>query len=265
MALEEHDNVFRPRSLVPNATASTPSNGISTNKDFKAKLAQLETSIAGLSTNNEGKSVSVFDYNFRNLQEFGAHPLAKNVNHFGGIVDGAYTFCQWIKADSSLDTTKLLWESLLKLSLPTPAEGCSMEAFQNYAPDLFHKGGPFSPIGKHESSLDQLPSFFSNWHNASGTGFGDTMKDMIPQVELAIQSYIDKHFAFGTDIHTLATHCLRNTTAWLLDSIKFIFDNQEAYTSSQFSVKTAWALNSKLIKRIFGDVAAVRLRIRHSF
>ncbi len=106
-----------------------------------------------------------------------------------------------------------------------------MEALQNDAPDLFHKGGTFSPIGKHKSSLDQLPSF-SDWHNASGTGFGDTMKDMIPQVEVAIQSYIDKHFGIGTKMHTLATHCLPNTRAWLLDLIKFIFDNQEAYTLS---------------------------------
>jgi hypothetical protein len=139
-----------------------------------------------------------------------------------------------------------------------------MEASQNDAPDLFHKSGPFSSIGKRESSLDQLP-LFSDWHNASGTGFRDTMKDMIPQVEVAIQSYIDEHFGFGTKIHTLATHCLQDTTAWLLDLIKFIFYNQEAYTSSQFFSKTAWALNSKLIKRIFGDVAAVRLGIRHSF
>jgi hypothetical protein len=86
-------------------------------------------------------------------------------------------------------------------------------------------------IGKHKLSLDQLPSF-SDWHNALGTGFGDTMKDMIPQVEVAIQSYIDKHFGIGTKMHTLATHCLPNTTAWLLDLIKFIFDNQEAYTLS---------------------------------
>jgi hypothetical protein len=143
-----------------------------------------------------------------------------------------------MKADGSLNTTKRSWESLLKLSLPTPAEGCEMEVFQNDAPDLFHKGGPFSPIGKHEPSSDQLLSF-ADWRNASGMGFGDTMKEMIPQVELAIQSYIDKHFGFGTDIHTMATHCLRNAMAWLLDLIKFIFNNQEAYTSSQFSAKSS--------------------------
>jgi hypothetical protein len=106
MSLEDYDDIFRPRSSGPNATARTPSNGAhQVNEDFKAKLAQLEASIAGLSTNNEGKSVSMFDYNFQNLQEFGAYPLAKNINHFGGIVD-VYTSCQWMKADASYDTTK---------------------------------------------------------------------------------------------------------------------------------------------------------------
>jgi hypothetical protein len=84
-------------------------------------------------------------------------------------------------------------------------------------------------------------------------------------VETAIGHYIGEHYAYGSKLHTLATHCLRNTTAWLLDLIKLIFDNQEAYTSSQFSTKTAWALNSKVIKRIFGDMASVRIGIRHSF
>jgi hypothetical protein len=59
-----------------------------------------------------------------------------------------------------------------------------VEAFQSNFPHLFKKGGPFSPIGKHESLLDQLKNF-SDWYNTSGTRFGDTIKDMIPQVESA--------------------------------------------------------------------------------
>jgi hypothetical protein len=64
-----------------------------------------------------------------------------------------------------------------------------------------------------------------------------------------------------------------NSTPWLLiafaipppgysTSSNSIFDNQKAYTSLQF-----WALNYKLIKnkRIFGDMAAVRIGIHHSF
>jgi hypothetical protein len=107
MSLEDHDDVFCPRSSGPNATASTPSNGVQVDEDFKAKLAQLEASIAGLSTNNKGKSVSMFGYNFRSLQEFVAHPLAKNVNQFGGIID-IYTFCQWMKVIASHDTRKMI-------------------------------------------------------------------------------------------------------------------------------------------------------------
>jgi hypothetical protein len=49
------------------------------------------------------------------------------------------------------------------------------------------------------------------------------MKDMIPQVETTIGHYIDEHYSYGLELHTLATHCLRNTTAWLLDLIKFNF------------------------------------------
>jgi hypothetical protein len=139
-----------------------------------------------------------------------------------------------------------------------------MKGFQNDSLDLFHQGGPFASIGKHESSLGQLKTF-SDWHNPSGTGFGNTMKDMIPQVVMAIRHYIDKHCAYGSEMHTLATHCLRNTTTWLLNLIEFVFDNQEVYTSSPFLTMTAWALNSKLMKQIFRDMASVRIGICHWF
>jgi hypothetical protein len=108
MSLEEHNKVFCPWASVPNSTASTPSNGISTKGDLKVKLAQLESSIDGLPTDNKGKSLNMFDYSLHNLQEFGAHVLVKNVNHFGGIVD-VYTFCQWMKADKKPAPCPSLW------------------------------------------------------------------------------------------------------------------------------------------------------------
>jgi hypothetical protein len=97
-----------------------------------------------------------------------------------------------------------------------------MEAFQSESLYLFHKGGHFSPIGKHGSLLDQLKTF-NDWHNTSGTRFGDSMKDMIPQVESAIKSYINEHYHYSLELHTLATHCLYNIIAcsWISSSSCF--------------------------------------------
>ncbi len=139
-----------------------------------------------------------------------------------------------------------------------------MDAFTSDTPSLFHTGGPFSPLAKHDSSYDQLKTY-GDWHNASATGVGDTIKDMIPQVEKAISNYISEQYQFGSPLHTFATHCLKNTTAWLIDFIKWIGDNQESFSSSQFDIKTSWALNTKLARRIFSDLGAVRTGVRHSF
>ena len=139
-----------------------------------------------------------------------------------------------------------------------------MEAFQRDVPDLFHRGGAFTITTKHESSLDQIKTF-AEFHNVNHSGIGDTMRDMVPQVKEAISSYITEHYQFGSEMYNVMKHCLGRTSTWLMDLLKFIQDNQESYTGSQFSPKTAWALNSKLVKRIFGDLGAGRAGIRNSF
>jgi hypothetical protein len=84
-------------------------------------------------------------HQFRGLQDIGAHEVEKDQTHFGGLVD-VFTFCLWMKAESRADSTKHSRDSLLRLSLLTPADKYSMEAFQSDSLDLFHKTGLFLPL-----------------------------------------------------------------------------------------------------------------------
>jgi hypothetical protein len=68
---------------------------------MQAKLAELIATVATLTQLNHSHVVTMFRYQFRSLQDLGLHEVPKDLTYFGGLLI-IFTFCQWMKAESSI-------------------------------------------------------------------------------------------------------------------------------------------------------------------
>ena len=228
------------------------------------RLASLETQVRGLIADSSDAAISFAGLGFRSQVEVQAWVAAELRTHSFGLFPDVYTLLDWIYAAADAEDTLLTrLEKLYKLKIESGAEARAMNAFEHKIPRIFHKGKGSLIVRGGESHLTNIPTYDAWWNN--GMGMKDHLHDDITTVEEGLKNLIADRLDSDSKAYAIASLALKESVTWLMELINFIDETYESLVRSKFSSSAAWSLTTKLVSRIFTDLATVRGGVNNAF
>ena len=225
--------------------------------DVAARLTGLESQVRGLIAESTDSAISFAGLGFRSQIEVQAWVAAELKTHSFGLFPDVYTLLDWIYAASDAEDTLLTrLEKLYKLKIESGAEARAMNAFEQKIPRIFHKGKGSLIVKGGESHLTNVPTYDAWWNN--GMGMKDRLHDDITTVEEGFKNLIADRLDVSSKAYAIASLALKESVTWLMELINFIDETYESLVRSKFSSAAGWSLTTKLVARIFTDLATVR-------
>ena len=228
------------------------------------RVASIENQVRGLIADSTDSAISFAGLGFRSQVEVQAWITAELKTHSFGLFPDVYTLLDWIYAASDAEDTLLTrLEKLHKLKIESGAEARAMNAFENKIPRILHKGKGSLIIRGGESHLTNIPTYDAWWNN--GMGMKDRLHDDITTVEEGFKNLIADRLDTNSKAYAIASLALKESVTWLMELINFIDETYESLVRSKFSSPAAWSLTTKLVARIFTDLATVRGGVNNAF
>ena len=231
---------------------------------FMSRISSLEAQVRGLIADSTDTAIGFAGLGFRSQVEVQAWVSAELKTHSFGLFPDVYTLLDWIYAASDAEDTLLTrLEKLHKLKIESGAEARAMNAFEHKIPKILHKGKGSLIVRGGESHLTNIPTYDSWWNN--GMGMKDRLHDDITTVEEGFKNLISDRLDAGTKAYAIASLALKESITWLMELINFVDETYESLVRSKFSSPAAWSLTTKLVARIFTDLATVRGGVNNAF
>ena len=256
------EDLFKFLGLDSKSTISTP--GEDQVVEIAKRLSQVETQVRGLIAESTDSAISFAGLGFRSQVEVQAWVAVELKTHSFGLFPDVYTLLDWIYAASDAEDTLLTrLEKLHKLKIESGAEARAMNAFENKIPRILHKGKGSLIVRGGESHLTNIPTYDAWWNN--GMGMKDRLHDDITTVEEGFKNLIADRLESGSKAYSIASLALKESITWLMELINFIDETYESLVRSKFSSAAGWSLTTKLVARIFTDLATVRGGVNNAF
>ena len=228
------------------------------------RVSLLEKQVRGLIAETNDTAVSFAGLGFRSQLEVQAWVSAELKTHSFGLFPDVYTLLDWIyDASDAEDTLLTRLEKLHKLKIESGAEARAMNAFEHKIPKILHKGKGSLIVRGGESHLTNIPTYDTWWNN--GMGMKDRLHDDITTVEEGFKNLIADRLEATSKAYSVASLALKESITWLMELINFIDETYESLVRSKFSSAAAWSLTTKLVARIFTDLATVRGGVNNAF
>jgi hypothetical protein len=137
---------------------------------------------------------------------------------------------------------------LYKLKIDNLNKGLAIQSFDSRWPKYFMKSQSVSPITVDQSFFDRIPTH-DVWDEAQ-TGFRDRLKEELETFQQGYERMSISELTQGTPAHTVSYHSVTASVSFLESLICFIDDIYKELTRAKFSKTTAWALVTRLLRRI---------------
>jgi hypothetical protein len=125
------------------------------------------------------------------------------------------------------------------------------------------KSQSVSPITVDQSFFDRIPTH-DVW-DESQTGFRDRLKEELETFQQGYERMSMNTLSPGTPGYTVLYHSVTASVSFLENFICFVNDIYKELTRAKFSKTKAWALVTRLMRRIFMDVGAPRVSVQNQF
>jgi hypothetical protein len=242
-----------------------PTEGVEETKVLSVRLDKAEDDIRALIGEANASTISFGGLGLRSAEETRAW-ATKNpqlASGFGLYVD-CFSLLEWIlMLNAGADNLAKL-KTVKEMGLATLAEAKAMNSFGPILPKLF-LGSGVAPLVvlKNETDLPGVRTF-AYWSN-QGAGLRAKIGDELKTIREGITNQIKLRLRPGSPGYNLALLGLTVSIGWVESLLNFIDKTYADLIRSGFSVGSAWGLTTRLVVRIFEDIALVRAGVSSSF
>jgi hypothetical protein len=243
----------------PTATAPLDSRSI---QSLKEEVQELRAEIKRMNAENKPHVVKFGGLNLDSLSNATAwislHVAVEDV----GLVVDPHTVFEHIFANLSGREFLKNFERVHKLEISTLAQGYSMSSFEQPIPKIFSKAG--TTVIKDDSSYLSRIVSWDDW-DYPDTGLRQCLTKELVIFNRSHRSEIENTLDEESRVYAVACLALSDSVSIIEAIIKFIDDFVKHLTTAKFSVKKAFHVTSRLVKRIFTEMFEPRQGILKSF
>jgi hypothetical protein len=209
------------------------------------------------------EAIKFCNLGFRTFQDSSAWVDIHFPDYSFGLIMSMFTVLEHVHSSFSGQPSLERLNQLYKLKIDNLNEGLAMASFDSRWPKYFMKTQSVSPITIDQSFFDRIPTH-DVWDERH-TGFRDRLKEEIESFRQGYERMAMNTLEPGTQPYTVAFLSVTTSIAFLDGLINFVDDIYKELTHAKFSKTKAWALVTRLIRRIFMDVGAPRMSVQNQF
>ena len=223
----------------------------------------LSTKFNSLSAQADKEAIKFCNLGFRTYQESAAWVDINFPDYSFGLVMSMFTVLEHVHATfSGLPSLERL-NQLYKLKIDDLNKGLAITSFDSRWPKYFMKVQSTAATTTDQSFFDKVPSYEA-WEEPQ-TGFRDRLKEELETFGQGYNRMILNTLPSGSPAYTVAYNSVTNSISFIESLMGFIDDIYRELTRAKFSKSKAWALVTRLIRRIFMDVAVPRISVQNQF
>jgi uncharacterized protein YoxC len=224
---------------------------------------ELKILFKNLSAQADKEAIKFCNLGFRTYQDAGAWIDIHFPDYSFGLIMSPFTVLEHIHSIfSGLPSLDKLTQ-LYKLKIDNLNKGLAMTSFDSWWPKYFMKTQSVSPITIDQSFFDKIPTY-EVW-DENQTGFRDRLKEELVTFQQGYHRMITNDLSPGDQAYTIAYHSVTASVSFLEGLICFIDDIYKELHRAKFSKTKAWALVTRLLRRIFMDIGAPRISVQNQF
>jgi hypothetical protein len=224
---------------------------------------ELAVKLRNLAAQSDKEAIKFCNLGFRTFQEASAWIDIHFPDYSFGLIMSVFTVLEHVYAIFAGTPSLERLNHLYKLKIDCLNKGAAITSFDSRWPKYFMKTQSVSPITTDQSFFDRIPTY-DVWDEAQ-TGFRDRLKEEIESFRSGYEVMVKGSLNPGTQAYTVAFHSVSTSISFLEGLITFVDDIFKELHRAKFSKIKAWALVTRLMRRIFMDVGAPRISVQNQF
>ena len=227
--------------------------------ELSSQVADLSQRLTNLELGSSGDGVSINGLHFENLDDLTTYMADNKITSVGEFV------CVYVALQERVshnDSSALLGrlEKQRKLQLASNFEAYAVESFTSDIPSYFHTESNGTDFDK--SYLNNLPSH-KKWSASSHGDKARLMKDIL-SITTGYTHWINSEYNHTEPRYHLAMFCLMKTTEFLRAWLGYMDYVTDDLVINGYSIRVAWALATRLSRRIYEDLSVPRQGVKGS-
>jgi hypothetical protein len=223
----------------------------------------LKLQFRNLSAQTDKESVKFCNLGFRTFQDASAWIDIHFPDYSFGLIMSAFTVLEHIHSSFTGQLSLEHLNHLYKLKIDNLNKGYAITSFDSRWPKYFMKGQSLSTITADQSFFDRIPTYDA-W-DENQTGFRDRLKEELESFKIGYERMTIRELDPNSQAYTIAYHSVTASISFLESLIIFVDDIYKELSRAKFSKVKAWALVTRLMRRIFMDIGLPRVSVQNQF
>ena len=232
-------------------------------EQFKKVQDDLNVKMNSLAAKADKEAIKFCNLGFRTYQESAVWIDLHFPDHSFGLIMSMFTVLEHVHASFSGSPSLERLNQLYKLKINDLNKGLAITSFDSRWPKYFMKNQLVGAISNDQSFFDRVPSY-EVWEEPQ-TGVRDRLKEELETFSQGYNRMITNALSAGSIAYTIAYNSVTTSISFIESLLVFIDDIYRELTRAKFSKTKAWALVTRLIRRIFMDIAVPRNSVQNQF